>query len=152
MNTIKIELTAEQINAIKNGVSTIELVQKEEVTGQPEPMSLKHQHLVDKVNIHNAGFWVTTPTTRDAVKARALTQLLTVMHYANGGEWVPKGDEDVYEVFCDLTDKELDYCDYYGIVSGPVYFKTLELAKQAANDNRDLFIQYFTGEEVTSEQ
>jgi hypothetical protein len=32
MNTIKIELTAEQINAIKNGVSTIELVQKEEVT------------------------------------------------------------------------------------------------------------------------
>jgi hypothetical protein len=74
------------------------------------------------------------------------------MHYANGGEWVPKGDEDVYEVFCDLTDKELDYCDYYGIVSGPVYFKTLELAKQAANDNRDLFIQYFTGEEVTSEQ
>jgi hypothetical protein len=165
MNTIKIELTAEQINAIKNGVSTIELVQKEEVVERSEPTSLKWGDVVDKVgkhffslladgdivtNTNNYNFC--TPTRRDAVKARALTQLLTVMHYVNGEGITLESGEKVYGVSYRIADKELVVTEFEFYLNWQIYFKTRELAEQAANDNRDLFIQYFTGEEVTSEQ
>ncbi len=165
MNTIKIELTAEQINAIKNGVSTIELVQKEEVAPQPKPTSLKWKDVVKEVE---KPYWFMSgsgaissdmsndkycyPSKRDAVKARALTQLLTVMHYANGGYFTLKSGEDVYGVCYARDNKELVATGFGAYLNWQIYFKTRELAEQAANDNRDLFIQYFTGEEVTSEQ
>jgi hypothetical protein len=165
MNTIKIELTEEQINAIKNGVSTIELVQKEEVAPQPKPTSLKWEDVVS--NSRNIFFPILTtgvieedfehmpyslPTRRDAVKARALTQLLTVMHYANGGEWVPTESDTSFEVYIEKRSGILSIDQSSLFVSAPIYFKTQELARQAADDNYDLFMQYFTGVEVTNDK
>jgi hypothetical protein len=166
MNTIKIELTAEQITAIKNGVSTIELVQKEEAAGQLKPMSLKWENVVDKlekpfwhasdnfgcINEDHLNERFSLPTRRDAVKARALTQLLTVMHYANGGEWVPTESDTSFEVYIEKRSGILSVDQSSLFVSAPIYFKTEKLARQAADDNYDLFMQYFTGVEVTNDK
>lgn len=86
------------------------------------------------------------PTERQAKQLAATIKLMTIMHDANGGEWVPNQDKKRVivawnpafgkgsEFFC-YTHKNSFY--------SPIYFRDYETAQRAYEENKQVFNDYF---------
>ena len=130
---------------------------KSEVTDTPPAKSLKYEDVIAK---EKPEYWImldgvmrkdlfelghsksSVYTERDAKKLRATAQLLVVMHYANGGDWIPKdGEERVIIEFQQSVNAY--YFSTYEHILHQIYFRTRELAEKALADNKQLFNEYF---------
>lgn len=91
------------------------------------------------------------PTQRNAKQVLAFCQLLTIMHDANGGEWIPKDGEAGYCIDYGRGVKQLRVDSWFSRTTNPIQFKTEELAQQALEENRQIFLDFFGIEEGFNE-
>lgn len=85
-------------------------------------------------------------TERQAKQLAATIKLMTIMHDANGGEWVPNQDEKrVIVAWNPAFGKGSEFFCYTHTNSfySPIYFRDYETAQRAYEENKEIFHDYF---------
>lgn len=123
-----------------------------DVTNEPPVKSLKYEDCFNRlkddeqfgiIDALNGIFQLRQNNPRQANQLAATIELMTIMHDANGGDWIPReGDSVVYPVWirrfkqCDFD--VLEHSNY-----SPIYFRDRGTALRAYEENKEIFQDYF---------
>jgi hypothetical protein len=80
-------------------------------------------------------------TPKQAEKVIALAQLFVIMDYYNDD--FDFTDKDRYYPSMYLVKNEMEFDELHSYTQCPIYFKSLEVAKEAYNNNKEIFETFF---------
>lgn len=122
---------------------------KKEVTDTPPVKSLKYEDCFERLCLDEKeaieyalwGFKSLAKTNpRQAKQLAATIKLMTIMHDANGGEWVPNdGELRIFPKFY----KQVIWLEQFNTLVSPIYFRDEETAQRAYEANKKIFHDYF---------
>lgn len=141
---------------LNNGLAVLcKIVTPSDVTDTPPVKSLKYEDCFERLKpkcyvdealqikqsvlVHNDN----VPTERQAKQLAATIKLMTIMHDANGGEWVPKAGEMFYSFNYNREESKVVMSNYKTFIASPIYFRDHKTAKRAYEANKEIFHDYF---------
>lgn len=131
------------------------IITPSDVTDTPPVKSLKYEDCFERVkpkfwvdvdlviSQNNSAFYDNVPTERQAKQLAATIKLMTIMHDANFGEWIPSEGEKIWSHYFERETNVIGSCDYEYTAPSPIYFRDKETAKRAYEANKEIFHDYF---------
>lgn len=126
-----------------------------DVTDTPPLPSLKYEDCFERVepkfyvdlfliiSQSQSAFENNVPTKRQAKQLAATIKLMTIMHDANGGEWVPSEQELILAPVFVRRSKQCTFDLLEHSTYSPIYFRDYETAQRAYEANKEIFHDYF---------
>ncbi len=141
---------------LNNGLAVLcSIVTPSDVTDTPPVKSLKYEDCFERVRPNwyanldlevrkcTLVFGNNVATERQAKQLAATIKLMTIMHDANGGEWVPNEEDIIYEFYYNRKSKEIKLTISICTIGNMIYFRDEEAAKRAYEENKEVFHDYF---------